>query len=161
VQPSVCEACRFLRFCFSSLIGPTLIYKSFLQISFPRSIINKMFSVFGVTECPVRSHMPPPIFLYHPLTDDGWGVTECPVRSHMDPPIFLYHPLTDDGWGPIRVRHPSTDRTAVLRCSGIFTTTGEDETIVNHFHGVSSSECSVGMESCTSIVVIRHRDIQD
>jgi len=40
-QPIVCEACRFLSFSFKSLIAPILSYKSPLQLSLYRFIINK------------------------------------------------------------------------------------------------------------------------
>jgi hypothetical protein len=51
---------------------------------------TKFFSSFTVLE---RS-----IFLCHPLTDDGWGVSLNPSVSTE----------------PIRVRHPSEDRTVVM-----------------------------------------------
>jgi hypothetical protein len=53
---------------------------------------EKVLSVFGVTERPVRARMPRPIYLYHAVrmtdggfgtlipagTDDGWGILTCP-----------------------------------------------------------------------------------
>ncbi len=102
-QPSLWEACRFLSFSFQSFITPTLIYRSCLNFSLYRFIINnslyhKHSSTNEFQRFPTRISTEPLQPLYIPTTrhiHPFLPQTVSQDHTHLPPDTYRRHPIRD------------------------------------------------------------------